>query len=147
MKERYSKILLSFALLAASLSLLYLGVSHYVHDLVDELIIPVAKVDDTPEPFFYNKIGLTTEIKKVAPIPVGDQFTVEVSRFQSKKRAQAMVKKLSIQGVDCYYTPMNHKGQVWYHVRSGIYKTKTVASKQANFLKQEFQLKGQILKL
>ena len=75
------------------------------------------------------------------------RYTVELRVSTNEKDAQRLVKSLSLQGIDSFYTPLNNRGRVEYRVRSGVYDDPSLARKQVQFLESEFQIDGSVRRL
>ena len=149
-KSTLQKAGLALGLLSTSLSLLYLGIAYYTYETVKSVPIPAISDEEIPEPFFYNKIGQfdgMEEEDSAKSLPTPAQFTVELRKSPHLKEAQSLVKRLSKQGVDAYYTPMKDGSTIYYHVMSGVFPTRDLAMQQADFLKQELDLSGSVQRL
>lgn len=103
---------------------------------------------DTVSPLPYFEVGSNeTPQESVEDYEASHHYTVEIASKNNEKAAQNQVKKLSLKGVDCFYTPLSENGKTVYKVRSGLYPSEDLAKKQAKFLLQEFALGSQITRL
>ncbi|SMF79407.1 SPOR domain-containing protein [Pseudobacteriovorax antillogorgiicola] len=141
------RLLLSFVLLSTLGASFFFSMSYFIDEATSHGTLSLAPPPQVHEPLFYFEIGTTPDSDLPAALPATPQYTVELSSSQNEKEAQRLVKKLSMEGVEAFYTPLNQRGHVVYRVRSGIYNSREQALKQASFLAREYRIKGQVERL
>ena len=101
--------------------------------------------------FFYESIGTAPNAAPdTEPAATGvpsDLFTIELMVFDQRDLAESTVASMQAQGLDAYYTPLNHGGRVVYRVRRGLYPTQDEAQKAALALRQQGQGGAAVVKL
>jgi septal ring-binding cell division protein DamX len=94
-----------------------------------------------------------TPAAPAAAVPASDpvqfdangKLTLQVEAWRNRKSAEKSVDKWKKRGVDNAYAVMIENpetGEVWYRVRIGKFKTRKMAKKQAEALKEQFQVES-----
>lgn len=109
----------------------------------------VTKTPDRPKPLFYTSVGgsqpkteLTAQSAKIST-----RYTIEVATLTSQADAEALILRLKAKGVDGFYTPTRRGGQVFYHVRLGLFASAEDAQQSLKKIASRSGFNGRIQKL
>lgn len=97
------------------------------------------------EPLFYKELGQYQP--KQASRSASVVYTVTIKVSKNRAEAEAIVNDLATKGIEAYFTPMQHKGRVTYHVRSGVFPDEATAKQLAIQLNQSTYTQAKTEKL
>jgi SPOR domain len=149
-KAKLAAAFLGFTLIIGSGMLLAFFGLNLGHD---KGLKPRSGNDQPPsdEGFFYSTLGSTVAreeaaLKREDPTPE-ELYTIELGVSERKEEAESMVAAMQAQGVDAFYTPLNHGGHVIYRIRRGLYRSREDADQAAIALRQKGQGEAAVVSL
>lgn len=97
--------------------------------------------------FYPNLGGSNSEINNSISTKPVQKYTVHLKSVKSQEEAESTLKILNKHGYFGYYTPVQFRDTVVYHVRIGIYSDEEDAQNAASKIQKKISIKGSVSKL
>lgn len=106
-------------------------------------------VSETPKAVFYSSVGGSSPLESATQVPerISRRYTIELGTLESQKDAESLLLNLKSKGIDGFYTPTRRGGQVYYHVRLGLFTNQDEAEQNLKKIATRVNLQGRVAKL